>query len=163
MVTLYPRALSRRPIEAAEFLRLLQLRGGQRPVAEQKGLAVGVDADLVVERVEPGPRAHLAHIADEGDGRTAEIEGAPAAVDDDAGGIVAEELLAIAHPARQGGHDGLAVGEQGLRNQLERRGFDEGLVALQVDHHLDVEIPGNPGDAVGDAGPTTDMSASSLG
>src|SRR5262249_30181917 len=91
-------------------------------------------------------------VADVRDGAAAEVEGPAGGVADDLDAVGVLPLLGAGGGHGQGGHVGLGVALEQLRQQVEGGGVHERLVALQGDDAVGVEAAGGLGGAVGAAG-----------
>lgn len=129
--------------ELFEALGLFEEAGGQGGEALEGGLAVGVEADVL-------PVLRRGSVTVVWDGGPGEVEGAAVGGGDYFYGVGVGDVFGRAEDF-EGGDFHVLLGE-GAEEGGEVLGFEEGLVALDVDVDVGVVVAGDGVDAVGAAG-----------
>jgi hypothetical protein len=130
--------------ELFEAFGLFKEAWGKGGEALEGGLAVGVEADVF-------PVLWRGSITVVGDGGSGEVEGAAAGGGDYLYGVWVRDVFGRAEDFEGGDFDVMVLGE-GAEECGEVLGFEEGLVALDVDVNVGVVLAGDGVDTVGAAG-----------
>ena len=116
----------------------------ERREDEQRAAPIGVEADMSIER-----RPAAARIAHERDWRAGEVQGEPAAIEDDFRDVRIVQLGGVVDAPVQRRHLQGAIGDERRDQLADGRRIDEGFVALHVDDDVGVERRRDLGETIG--------------